>query len=298
MITALRLVLTTCLVLFAASTAFAASPAIGLAVANGSFQLDQSNVEGNATLFEGSAIETNATSSQIRLTSGISARLAAASRARVFESRLILEKGTGRLTSANYYIEADGLRVMPDKDGDSAQVQWAGPNRVIVAAEKGLVLVDNSAGVLIARLDRGREMSFEPQESGAATTKASGILAIKNGHFILVDRVTNVTLQLQGPGLDAHVGKLVEITGTVDAGAPTVPGASQLVNVTKINPLVKSRAVAGGAAAGGTAAATAGGLSTGAIVAIIGGVAAAGTVGGLAAAQDLPGQGGKPSTSR
>jgi len=299
MLTALRLVATTSLIVFASSTAFPASPAIGLAVANGSFQLDQSDVRGNATLFAGSTIETNTTPSEIRLTSGVSARLAAESRARVFDSRLILEKGTGRLNSVNYYIEADGLQVMPDKNGGSAEVHLAGPNRVIVAAEKGLVLVNNREGVLIARLDRGREMSFEPQEAGGTVTRASGILAIKNGQFILVDRVTNVTLQLKGPGLDTHVGKLVEITGTVDAGPPTVPGASQLVDVTKISPLVKSAAAVGGAAAGGAAAATAGGLSTGAVVAIIGGVAAAGTVGGLAAAQDLPGQGGgKPSTSR
>jgi hypothetical protein len=168
--------------------------------------------------------------------------------------------------------------------------------------------VSNGDGVLIAKLDRGREMAFEPQESGAAAlTKVSGILALKDGKFIVVDRITNVTMQLQGAGLEAEVGNLVEVTGTVDSAAPTVAGASQIINVTSIKRLTKgARLAAGAAGAGaagaagaGAAGAAAGGLSTGAVVAIVGGVAAAGTLGGLAAAHALPGQGGsQPSTSR
>jgi serine/threonine-protein kinase len=115
-------------------------------------------------------------------------------------------------------------------------------------------------------------------------------------------------MQLQGAGLEAEVGNLVEITGTVDSAAPTVAGASQIIDVTSVKRLTKRAAAAGAAGAGaagagaagaGAAGAGAGGLSTGAIVAIVGGVAAAGTLGGLAAEHDLPGQGSsQPSTSR
>lgn len=301
------------------SASFAAGPAIGLAVVNGSFQLDHSNVWGNATLFDGNVIETNRTSSQLQLNNGVSMQLAAQSRARVYESRLVLEKGIGQLESANYRIEADRLQVMADKPGATARVQVAGPNRVIVAVREGSVRVSNSDGVLIARLDTGREMAFEPQaDSAAAVTKVSGILALKDGKFILVDRVTNVTMQLQGAGLEREVGNLVEITGTVNAAGPTLAGASQLIDVTKTKRLVKGAASAAGAgaatgagaaagagagagagAAGGAAAGASAGLSTGAIVAIVGGVAAAGTLGGLAVAGALPGQGSsQPATSR
>ena len=289
--------------LCALSTGFAASSAIGLVVANGSFQLDHSSVRGTATLFDGNVIETNASSSQLRLNKGVNLRLAADSRARVYESRLVLEKGMGQLESANYRIEAASLQVEADQPGATARVQLTGTHRVVVAARDGDVRVSNSGGVLIARLNSGREMAFEPQESGATVTKVSGILALKDGQFILVDRVTNVTMQLQGAGLEAEVGNLVEITGTVNSGAPTVAGASQLIDVTSIKRLTKSArpgAGAAGAAAGaGAAGAAAGGLSTGAVVAIVGGVVAAGTLGGLAAEHDLPGQGNsQPSTSR
>ena len=141
-------------------------------------------------------------------------------------------------------------------------------------------------------------MSFEPQETGAASlTMVSGILALKDGKFILIDKVTNVS-----SGLEAEAGNLVEIIGTVDPAAPTVAGASQVIDVTSVKRLTKGTrvaAAAAGAAGAGAAGGAAGGLSTGAIVAIVGGVAAAGTLGGLAAEHDLPGQASsQPSTSR
>jgi hypothetical protein len=280
--------------------AYGASLSIGLAVANGSFQLDHATVHGSATLFDGNVIETQGTSPRLQLNQGVKLQLSPDSRARVYGSRLVLEKGMGRLESANYPIEADGLQIVADQAGAAARVQLSGTNRIIVAASDGPIHVNNSGGVLIARLTSGKEMTFEPQEAGIAT-KVSGILALKNGKFIVVDRVTNVTMQVQGANLEAEVGNLVEITGKVDPAPPTVAGASQLIDVTSIKRLTKSSkaAAAGAGAAGGAAAgaATAGGLSTGAIVAIVGGVAAAGTIGGLAAAHDLPGQ-GQPSTSR
>ncbi|HTT65155.1 MAG TPA: hypothetical protein VMG35_25065 [Bryobacteraceae bacterium] len=292
------------LLFFGLSVSFAAGPAIGLVVADGSFQLEHSSVRGSATLFAGNVIETNMSSSQLHLSNGVSLRLAADSRARVYESHLALEKGLAQLDSAHYRVEADSLQIEADQPGAGARVQLAGPRRVVVAARNGDVRVSNTDGVLIARLGSGREMTFEPQEHGAgAVTKISGILALKDGKFVVVDRVTNVTMQLQGTGLDAQVGNLVEITGTVDPAPPTVPGASQLIDVTGIKRLKKRAAAAAGAAgagaaaAGGAAAATAGGLSTGAIVAIVGGVAAAGTLGGLAAADKLPGQGGGQQTT-
>jgi hypothetical protein len=285
------------------AASFAASTVIGLVVANGSFQVDRSSVRGSATLFDGNVIETNVSSSQLQLNNGVSLRLASESRARVYESRLVLEKGIGQLESTHYRIEAASLQVEADKPGATARVQLTGPRRVVVAARAGEVRVSNSDGVLIARLDSGREMAFEPQESGAASpTKVSGILALKDGKFIVVDRTTNVTMQLQGTGLEGEVGNLVEITGTVDSAAPTVAGASQIIDVTSIKRLTKSAhagAAAAGAAGVGAGGAVAAGVSTGAIVAIVGGVAAAGTVIGLAAAHDLPGQGSsQPSASR
>jgi hypothetical protein len=73
-------------------------------------------------------------------------------------------------------------------------------------------------------------MSFEPQDDNGTLTRVSGILAVKDGKFIVVDRTTNVTMQVQGAGLEAAVGNLVEITGTLNPSAPVAAGASQLID--------------------------------------------------------------------
>jgi hypothetical protein len=125
--------------LYALPASFAANPAIGLMVTNGSFQVDHSNVWGTATLFDGNVVETNISSSQLQLNNGVKLRLAAKTRARVYESRLVLEKGIGQVESSKYRIEAVSLRVEADTPGAAARVQLTGPKRVVVAARDGAV---------------------------------------------------------------------------------------------------------------------------------------------------------------
>ena len=52
------------------ATAFAGSAPIGIITASGHFTLEQSQVWGNSTLFDGSAVETDAASSVIVLRNG------------------------------------------------------------------------------------------------------------------------------------------------------------------------------------------------------------------------------------
>src|SRR5437660_451941 len=79
----------------------------------------------------------------------------------------------------------------------------------------GAVRVKNSTGVLVARVDAGSSMSFEPQDAGAASpTRASGCLLVKAGKLIVVDQTTNVILEVQGTGLEKQTGNRVEIFGT------------------------------------------------------------------------------------
>jgi hypothetical protein len=70
-------------------------------------------------------IETKVSSSQLRLNNGVSLRLAAESRARVYESRLVLEKGIGQLESTHYRIEVASL-VEADKPGAKAREKLTG----------------------------------------------------------------------------------------------------------------------------------------------------------------------------
>lgn len=289
------------------SSLTASSTAIGLATANGSFQVNTSKVWGNTTLFEGSVVQTAKAPSQLKLNSGVQMRLAADSRAKVYEGRTVLEQGLGQLESSKSYpVEARSLRIYADSPGGVAQVQMKDSKKVVVAAVKGSVRVTNAGGVLVASLTPGRTLEFEPQAGAAAPTKVTGCLLRRDGKYIVIDQTTNVTVEVRGAGLQNEVGNRVEITGAADSASPSIAGASQLINASAVKRVgkggcsAKAAGAAGAAAAAGAGAAAgaAAGIGTATTVAIVGGVAAAASVGGMAAAGTFSDEETRPSTSR
>jgi hypothetical protein len=267
----------------------AAAPAIGTVIASGSFRLDHLNVTGNATLFEGSLVETAASASAVALSSGARLSLEAASRGKLFGDRLVLEKGETRLDNGTgFHLEALGLRVQPERGATTGRVSLEGSRRVRVAALTGSFRILNAQGQLVANLPAGATLAFEPQSGTSTATRVTGIVENHSGHFLMTDEVTNVTVEVVGVNLAEEAGQRVEITGTLDAGATPYAGASQVVRVSQ------KRRLGGGArtAAAGQGVKSSMAKATAATIAIVGGVAAAAVVGGLAASGSLPGQGG------
>src|SRR5438034_1104635 len=145
----------------------AAGSAIGMAVANGGLMVNHSQVWGNATLFDGSVVETTAGYSRLQLEKGVQVRLASDSRATVHDGRLVLDAGQGDIESANSYeIEAKTLHIRTASAGTQARVKVSNGHTVMVAAVHGAVRVTNATGLLIARVDAGSTLSFEPQAAG------------------------------------------------------------------------------------------------------------------------------------
>jgi len=293
---------------FNLSIALAAPGSIGVAVTRGSFRVDNSTVSGNATLVEGTTVETQQNPSSLQLTSGAHIALREDSKGRVFGDRLVLEKGAGEVDRlVGYRVEARGLTIQPQTGTASARVALAGTRLVQVAALTGSFRVLNRSGLLIANLSPGTALEFDPQASSPSEPwKLSGCLVSNSNHFTLTDDTTNVTVEATGTGLEKEARNRVEITGAMDASGTPVSGASQVIRVSLIRRLSKNcvagpkkgtaAAAAGGAAGGGPVAATThiAGISTTTLV-VIGGVAAAGLVGGLAVADKLPGQGSETS---
>jgi O-antigen ligase len=284
--------------------ATAAVPYIGVALTRGSFRVDNATVSNNATLVEGTTVETQQSASSLRLNGGSRIAIGSESRVRVFGDHLLLEKGAGDLERlVGYRVVARGLTIQPEGGAASARIAIAGEHLVQVAALSGSFLVKNGKGLVVANLTPGAALEFNPQGSGSDSWKLTGCLTSSAGHFTLTDDTTNVTVEVLGAGLQKETGNLVEITGTMDAAATPVSTAAQVIRASQVKRLGKNcvaparkataAAAAGGAAAGGAAA---GGASTIAgismtTIAIAGGVAAAAVVGGLAAADRLPGQG-------
>jgi hypothetical protein len=289
----------------------AADSAIGMAVTQGSFQVNHSRVWGNTTLFDGSIIETSKAPSQLQLNGGAQLRLSSDSRVQVYQRKLVMEAGLGQLESAgDYEVQARTLRITAGTPQTVARIGLQGDRKVMVAALRGEVRVRNAAGLLVASVEAGKSLDFEPQAAGAAApTKVSGCLLMKAGKVVLVDQTTNLVIELQGPGLDREIGNHVEISGAPAEAVATVPGAAQVVRVAALKQVTKggcsavakkvgAGAVAGAAGAGAAGAAAGAGAGIGiGTVAVIGGVAAAATVGGLAAVGSLPGQSDAPPTA-
>jgi hypothetical protein len=274
----------------------AATNPIGMAFSGGAFRVDHSRVQGNSTLFDGTVIETESMISEVHLKTGVHVELGAETRATVYQRKLVLDYGQLE-SAAAYDVEARSLHIVGATPEALARIQVRNQRNVQVAALRGPVRVTNAAGVLVASIEAGKSMSFEPQNSPAGTaTRATGCLLSKSGKFVVAEQTTNVVLELRGAGLEKELGNRVEVSGTAVA-------ASQIVNVTGIRRIATGgcTAVAKKIGAAIPPAATAAGASTGigaGTVAVIGGVAAAAAVGSLAVVGALPGQSNSSSVSR
>jgi hypothetical protein len=297
------------LIVVSLNRVLAASPVIGTAVARGTFRVDNATVTGNATLEEGTVVETTQSSSSLDLSSGARLVLGSSSRGKLYGDHMVLERGESRLErGATYWLEARGLVIKPETGTTTGRVALGGAGRVQVAVWTGSFRVLNARGVLVANLATGSALDFEPQVSSSGDlSKMTGVLVKKGGHLLLTDETTHVTVEVAGAGLEKETGNRVELSGWMDPAATPAGDATQYIRVSQIKRLGKGVALGhGGAAPAGTGGAAAGGATAGGLagisvgtVAIIGGVAAAATLVGLAAANQLPGQGSAaPPVSR
>ena len=266
-----------------------AAPAIGIAMANGPFRIDGSEVKGNASLFEGSRVTTVAASSKLRVSGGTRLELGAGSEARVFANRAVLEKGAGQVEAPSAFsFEAGSFRIRTAASHSIGRVRWDGPG-VIVSALNGPVRVLNASGALLATVAPGNNLRFAPQGGSPDAVEITGCLLVKSGRYILVDAVTSQVFELRGGDLRAEIGNRVTIKGKAVPDAKPVQGASQLVDVQSASQSAPGGCLATAAAVGadpppGSApvkpGVEAGKASAGASKAVILGVVIAGAAGG------------------
>ncbi len=296
--------------LLIAGTASASAPAIGMASAPSGITLDNSRVSGNATLFDGATVQTEAYA-RIKLNNGTRLDLGAGSKAQVFANRVALENGMSEAqSSTGYEIDTRMLKIQPSNATSIARVMIGADKAVLVTALNAPVNVLNREGLLVARVAPGMPLSFMPQAGSGDSFDSTGCVLQKSGAAILVDDTGTQVSELRGSDLRKAVGNKTHITGTVDSSATAAGGASRVVKVTKASITSKggctsvatklgastaavglaagvAGATAGGAAVAGAAAGAAGaaaavGVST--TVLVVGGVAAATAVGVGAAA--------------
>jgi len=173
-----------------------AAPDIGIVSASGHFSVEGAQVWGNATLFDGAAVETHSASSQLVLRNGVKVQLGSESRARIWQNRLILEKGVAQLAAP--------------------------------ASFEARVL--NHANVIRTPFRGGALQVAQGQ------VVHTGCLVYKDGRYLLQDQATQEVIELSGPDLAANLGNRVEARGAASSAKPVVTPATSVMNITSIAP--------------------------------------------------------------
>jgi hypothetical protein len=176
-----------------------AAPAIGIVTASGHFNVEGSQVWGNATLFDGTTVETSSASSELALRNGVIVQLAAGSRARIWQNRLVLEKGIAQLAAP---VSFDA------RVSEQAKLIRA-PFRTPL---KGSVAMQAAQG----------------------QTVHSGCLIYKDGHFLVQDQTTQEVIEVSGTGLAANLGNRVEVRGVASSTQAGVAPATSVMNVASV----------------------------------------------------------------
>jgi len=272
----------------------AATSMIGVAMANGNFLLDRSEVVGNANIFDGSVVQTGKAMSDLSLTSGLKMRLAMDSRGQVFLDRLVIEQGAGQVSGSKYLVEARGLRVIAL--GADATVRVAlGPEALVeVAAVTGTFQVETLAGIRVANMPPGTALSFTEEGGASMPTVLCGKASHVNGKFVLTDKTTRVTVELTGISLDEFAGRSISVTGNMAGsgvlhvlsakrsacgGAAAKAGEAGAAGAGSAGAGAAGAGAAGAGTAGAGAGAAGAGAAVGLSTAAIAGIAVAGAVG-------------------
>jgi hypothetical protein len=219
------------------SNAYAGTVAIGTASARGDMRVDQYKVNGNATLFDGSVVETDQATADLRLDKGVAVTMSTGSRATLYRDHLVLQKGVSELSSSSQFrVDASNLRVTPNASDSRGVVAVKQGDTVEVAALTGSFGVTNDKGALLARVVPGHPLSFSLQagagaaSSGAQPFEGTGLLSKEaDGNFLLT--VGEVKFQIVGTDLDKSVGKKVTIKGTTAPDQAPADGAIMVVTL-------------------------------------------------------------------
>ena len=144
----------------------AASPAIGVASAVGTFMVNSSEVEGNANLFDGSHIRTDKASSKVYLMSGAALVLGVGSAGTIYRNHFTLNQGATKVDNlTGYSIHADRYDIRQGKPSSQAIVRL-NQGAVEIAALSGSLNVFDDHGALLTRIGAGTASAFQSGASG------------------------------------------------------------------------------------------------------------------------------------
>jgi hypothetical protein len=221
------------------SYASAGTVSIGTVNARGEMRVDSNNVKGNATLFDGSVVETGQATADLVLNKGVNKgveiTLSTSSRGTLYSDHLVLQQGESELAASSpFELQANGLRVTPNEANSRGVVSLKAGNTVEVASLNGSFGVTNDHGVLLANVRPGRLVSFAMQaKANPNVFSGTGLVSFENGTYYLTTE-ESVKYVLTCKDVRRFVGDKVTISGTIE-GAPGQAGGALCVKSMDIN---------------------------------------------------------------
>ncbi len=210
---------------------------IGFAYVEGSYRVNGAEVRGNATLFDGTVLETGDSPARLQLNGGCSVWLTPGSRASISARGVVLAKGLGQFAGpAGTGMEAGPVRVVVSAPETVVRVAME-KGGAVVSPSRGAVEVTNVRGVRVGSLSPGTAVRYAEQPVPSAAVQVSGCLHRDGDRYGLTDRVTNVPVWLNSAPLAGDIGRLVRISGV--PGTET-RGGLQDITVQKIERLAES----------------------------------------------------------
>lgn len=232
----LRKLLVSLVLLCTISYASAGTASIGFVSARGDLRVDSYLVKGNATLFDGSVVETGLATADLQLDRGTEITMATSSRGTLYHDHLVLQQGQSQLSAgSSFELQANEFHVTAIEPNSRGVVSLKAGNTVEVAALNGSFGVANAQGILLASVRPGHALTFAMQ-AGTGTMEFSGvgILSSENGRFYFTSG-TGVQYEVTGSNVKKYVGQKVVITGIVRGGAEQAGGPMPVIAVNSIH---------------------------------------------------------------
>lgn len=222
-----------------ATCASAGTTVLGTASVRGDMRVDGYTVTGDATVFDGSVVETGDASANLLVGHGVDITMSRSSRGTIYRDHFVLQRGESELTApGSFELQANGLHVAANKPDSVGIVNLKPSNTIEIAALAGSFEVRNGQGLLLSNVLPGHPLSFAMQDQANTPpyyVSTVGLLDYENGQYFLTTD-ENVRYVLTGNDLQKFVGDKVVITGTLNPAIQTGGSAGSIsVNTIQIN---------------------------------------------------------------
>jgi hypothetical protein len=203
------------------SSAYAATNTkpVGTATVRGNVRIDGSEVQSNATLFDGSVVETAEASTTLEMNGQSVVMMTPDTRSVVHDDYVRLDQGKIDLRPAcGFVVEAGQLRITPNSPTSHAVI-YISNSSVSVMAMDGEFLILNKEGRLVSKVHDRSSQSFSTGEVHPLTPAIYvGSLSDLDTHPVLtlLGPENKIEYELHGRKASKIEGRLALVSGTID----------------------------------------------------------------------------------